>query len=344
MVFNVVKFVLIFNLFFLMQELFAANFTSSNKKNCSYIFAPGLTSTEMQLAKYLPYFKASTGEIISSNSGIHTVNMPIDICKFAEINFQPLKDKEKMSIFNPSRYLYYFFNNYSSGKFSVNVEKQARLKLAKTLTSYTILVSKINIGQKQDVKCLAKTYSDHIAKFSDNNIILYGASRGAAAVFNFLAKYKPKQVKAVILEGIFDSVHNLLRQKIGFLHHLVENLLMLLTSYKKDGMAPINNVSKIPKDIPILLITSRVDESVPYHCTLNLYRALKANNHEKVYILVLNRSCHVGYICDDKEDKEIYEAVVHAFYKHFNLPYDKNLSKKGSAKFKLCDPKINLLI
>lgn len=341
---KIINFILIFNLSFLNQELYSANFINSNDQNYSYIFAPGLTSTEMQLAKYLPHFKASTGEIISSKSGIHTINMPIDICKFAEINFKPLKHKEKLSIFSPERYIYYFFNNYSSGKFRVNIKKQSRLKLAKTLTSYTILISKINIGQRNDIRCLEKTYSDHILKYPDSNVIIYGASRGAAAVFNFIAKRKPKRVRAVVLEGIFDSVHNLLKKKIGCFHGVIEKLLTLTTSYKKDGEAPINNANKIPKDLPILLITSRADDGVPLSCTLNLYRALKANQHKNVYILVLSRSCHVGYICDDEDDKKIYEAVVHAFYKHFNLPHDKYLAKKGSAKFRLCDPEISLLI
>jgi len=340
MKFKVIKFIFIFKLCFFGLNLYPANFVNSNNKNYSYIFAPGLTSTEMQLAKYLPYFKASTGEIISSKSGIHTINKPINICKFAEIDFKPLNHKEKLSIFNPSRYLYYFFNNYSSKKFSVNIKNQDKLKFAKTLTSYTILVSKINIGQKQDISCLAKTYYEHISKYPNNNIILYGASRGAAAAFNFMAEYNPKQVKAIVLEGIFDSIHNLLMKKIGYFHTVIENLLMLLTSYKKDGVAPIYNISKISKKTPILLITSKADESVPYTCTLNLYRALKANNHENVYILILQKSCHVGYICDDKEDKQAYESVVHAFYKRFKLPHDKALAKKGKAKFKLCNKNI----
>lgn len=338
MLFKIIKNIFIFNLYFLTYFIFSANFINVNKKNYSYIFSPGLTSTEMQLAKYLPYFKASTGEIISSNSGIHTINTPIDICKFAEISFEPLDINKKLFLFNPVKYLFYFFNNYSSEKFSVNVSKIEKLKLAKTLTSYSILISKINIGQKQDVYCLKKTYSEHISKNKCTNIIIYGASRGAAAVFNFVSKYQPKEIKAIILEGIFDSIHNLLIYKLGYLHAIIENLLTLLTSYKKNGMAPINNVDNIPKNIPILLIASKSDESVPCQCTLNLYKALKQKEHKDVYILLLNKSSHVGYICDDKKDKENYENVVHAFYKKFNLPHDKKLAKKGLKKFKLCSP------
>ncbi len=332
------KVILISNLLGVLE---AANFVNFNDtKSYSYIFAPGLTSTEMQLAKYLPSFIASTGEKISSRQGIHTINLPISICKFAEIDFQNFKNKSKFNIFNPAKYFYYFFNNYLNGKFSVNVKKSKRLKLANTLSSYTILVSKINIGQQEDIKCLSKTYAEHISNYKNTEVILYGASRGAAAAFNFISQFRPKYVKAVILEGIFDSIHDLLFQKVGYFNIVVENLLTLVTSYKKDGISPINNINNIPRNLPILLVTSRVDESVPCQCTINLYNALRSIGRKEVNILILDKSSHVGYICDNIQDKNNYQSVVHAFYRYYGFPHDEELAKRGYSKFKLCKPEL----
>ena len=44
---------------------------------------------------------------------------------------------------------------------------------------------------------------------------------------------------------------------------------------------------------------------------------------------------------DDPEDKERYESVVHAFYKHYNLPYNTQKASKGQEAFAQTQPSIS---
>lgn len=41
---------------------------------------------------------------------------------------------------------------------------------------------------------------------------------------------------------------------------------------------------------------------------------------------------------DDLEDKKCYEAVVHAFYKYYNLPHNSAKARAGAAAFAATQP------
>jgi hypothetical protein len=136
------------------------------------------------------------------------------------------------------------------------------------------------------------------------------------------------------LEGCFDSLDGLAPVRWPWLYRiggfsLASSILEKMTSYERSGISPISSVAKFPQDVPVLFITSKVDREVPYVCAEHLAKALVQAGHKQVYFLSLNHSSHVGYMCDDKDDKALYEKVVHALYQKLNLPYIPSLAEQG---------------
>ena len=79
-------------------------------------------------------------------------------------------------------------------KYGITVTDNPNSKL--TVANYTPNFASSNIGQYKDINTLHKTYKKHISKFPDTDVILYGDSRGAATIFNFITHYiNPKRLK-----------------------------------------------------------------------------------------------------------------------------------------------------
>lgn len=96
-------------------------------------------------------------------------------------------------------------------------------------------------------------------------------------------------------------------------------------------------------DIPLLLVTSLKDGLVPPQSTIGLYKRLIERDHKRVHLLVLKRSLHPTYMIDDLEDKTMYENVVHAFYKQYNLPHNSKKAALGNTEFLSTQPNVEQL-
>ncbi len=309
---------------------FAANFKHPNNKKVSYIFSPGIISCQTQAAKYFPYFLAENGEKISCTGGIHILNDPITICLYPEIVKKSLKDEANGTF----SFLGHFITGYFNRKYGIDVLKEQNPSSDYTLENHSFDISKINLGQTADVDTLYKTYNEHIEKYPDTCVIMQGTSRGAAAAAICAAKYNLPNLKALILEAPFDEIDHMLKHNsIIFNNKLVKKFLPKITSYDPNGDSPLKSASHMPKDIPILIITSKADSLIHHHCGSRLHRHLVKLGYDKVHLLVLERSSHSGYAYDDPKDKEKYESVVHAFYKHYDLPHDENLAHLGTTEW-----------
>jgi len=317
-----------FNIFFsgicllFAQYCYSAHF---NDAKTSYIFAPGLHSYETQLARYTPQFTAITGEEVSSPKGIHAINQPVTICKFPEIKLQSTK---KMFL-NPIDWITSAIMTLRNVKCGVQIT-DSKLGSKYKINGHASDISKINLGQEADIKALTETYNKHIALYPNTDIILFGTSRGAATTFNAMAQKAFPQIKMIVLEGIFDSISHLLRHKYKTTHNFVQAIIARFTSYKPEGISPQSLVTNYPKDLPTLIVSSKKDELVPYCCTEKLYAALKDAGYSKVHFLILENAGHAGYSCDNQQDKDLYESVLHAFYKHYNQSHDQELAQAGA--------------
>jgi len=343
---------------------------SEGKISYSYVYAPGMSSTETQLARYCPDFIAATNERVTCSRGIETIQAQVKCCTFAEVNLQSNQERSKLlnrvgnliiplcaywcaqhhlnkpyssicsGIFFPTAITYALWNQINFALFSLKNKKngvqvqQLSKNNSHSVATHWINPFKVNVAQDTDVAICKAKIDEAIAQESNKpqKVILYGVSRGSATVFSTCARHYSEQIAAVVCEGVFDTVNNILvygnlfsRLKIGLLKY------SKLTNFKADGISPITSALQMPKDVPIALITSIVDEVVPHQCTLNLYKKLRELGYTKVHILILKTSKHDVYPTGD--EKEIYEAFIHAFYKRYNLPHIAKFAADGEKVF-----------
>ena len=176
---------------------------------------------------------------------------------------------------------------------------------------------KINLAQEDDLNRAVHRIRMALAVDQDRDLILYGCSRGAAVALSALAlldEESQKRIKLVVCEGIFDSVEHVLETRFGPWVRPIVRYLLSFTRYKPDGSSPLKLVPRLPKNVPVVLITSEADRVVSKECTMNLYDALKNQVHE-VHCLLLTKSSHSGYSSDDLEDAVGYYQMMLKIYR-----------------------------
>lgn len=317
----------------------------------SYIYAPGIFAAEFMMGRYCPSFTAVTGEKVVWNSGGNVIGQPHSTVIFPEIDL----NKPTVTTFNPLKAIFNSFKRdffplakrFLEEKYKFSVEDNPACD--QSVVNYGFNFGKANIAQKNDINALAQTYEQHLKKYPDTEVVLYGDSRGAATILNFIAQHNPSQVKAAVIEGVFDTIPHVIKHLAyedkgeiveGRLHNI---LSFIARDYHKKGPFPLDFVAKIKNDIPLLLVTSLKDGLIASQCTISLYNMLKKRNHPKVHILILKESWHPTYMIDNVEDKRIYESVVHAFYKRYGLPYNQVKAQEGHSIFLTTKPEIGRL-
>ena len=194
-----------------------------------------------------------------------------------------------------------------------------------------------SFGQENEIARLHEVYTSKVNP--GEKVVACGVSRGASILIPYLAIHKPSNIAAAVLESPFDSMHSVvtgIREKMSKYISVSDNkahgiLEYVFSKYKRNGIRPIDLVPEFPTDIPILIICARTDMLVPFESSLNLYKALRANNHTKAHILILDKGKH-GFLING-EDGDRYEQVTHAFYKHYGLPHNPALAEKGYVDF-----------
>ncbi len=320
-------------------------------EHISYIYAPGLWATEMVMGRYCPHFTAVTGEKFTFRKGGHVIGEPHTAVIFPEIDLR----KPGYFTFNPiTAYLnrirndlFPLLSRLFTEKYDFEVEDNPHSEFS--VINYGYNFGQANAGQTKDIKAVHKTYQLHLKKYPHTNIVLYGDSRGSTTLFNFLAEYNPKNVKAAILESPYDDMDHYINHlfyidKTEAAQERLHSLFSLMTgSYKRNGPCARKYAEIISDDVPLLLVGSLTDGLVAPQCVIYLYCRLKERGHTNVHILMLKNSSHPCYMLDNTEDKQLYEAVVHAFYKRYNLPHNSARAHAGYHEFQATQPSIQEL-
>lgn len=199
-------------------------------------------------------------------------------------------------------------------------------------------ITQSDLAQKRDLAALKAAYRNIETR---EKPILVGVSRGAAAVLNFMALEKPEHIAAIVVESPFGHVHDVVEHLTSrrlqrlpvFLQARILNFLkggisQVLPHFDDQGAHPIELIHQIDKETPVLFICSKEDSLVPCHSTLRLYQELKNSGHKKVHIFIFEHGNHANLILQEE-----YREVVHAFYRHYNLPHDPELAEKGKSHF-----------
>jgi hypothetical protein len=314
----------------------------------SYLYAPGLMATEMAMGRYCPEFTAITGEKFTFKKGGHVIGQPHRAVIFPEIDLR----KPTYFTFNPITWyinkirddLFPLFFRIFRDTYKFEVEENPNSPLS--VINYTFNFGQANGGQKEDIKAIHTTYHDLLKQNPDVQIVVYGDSRGSAALFNFLAQHNPSNVKAAVLESVYDDMDHYIKHlfytdKDEKTENRLHNIYSLLVGkFKRKGMSARKSAEIITDDTPKLLVGSLRDSLVAPQCVIYLYKRLIERGHKQVHLLMLKSSSHPGYMLDNQEDKEVYEAVVHAFYKHYNLPHNKQKAMLGKGLFAATQPSL----
>lgn len=304
-----------------------------------YFYAPGIVACESQAANYCPGMKASTDETIINNNNYQLFPQDhVRACNFIDAvpkGYDSINNEARglirrfffgmaglahktINVFSP-----YFINQYYIRRGLSIINKNI---FSCTVNPFRIKPFFLSFGQKKDIETFTAFYEQQTKQEPDRSIVLYGPSRGAATIFNFIATQYPSQdiknVKAIILESCFDSMTHCVPSLFS------KFLSKILPYYTHRGLEPIradilqsfiNTCNTY--SIPVLFITSTIDNRVPVSSVYNLLINLLLNNLNSCYLTTLSHSRHSQYMRDNEEDTALLLQSVHTFYKRMNLPY-----------------------
>ncbi len=227
-------------------------------------------------------------------------------------------------------------------------DTKKKLVIKKYGNGFSYTPHRSRLGQADDVAVIAKQVDAARKK-----VVLFGESRGASAIANFIGKASEEQLKkiqAVVLDSPFSSLEDVLDHRIKRFHLSccvtakgLEKWLAkrVLTKYEPAGMQPINsleNPSDTLKDIPILLICSKKDTEVPYTSSEKIYKQLKESGCQKAHILEFDRGSH-GRIMQGK-DKIKYRNAVHAYYGKYGVEHVEKFADAGQESLAQTQPEV----
>jgi len=196
---------------------------------------------------------------------------------------------------------------------------------------YRVNITEANLGQTNDINRLSEAYYSELEKAPKATFVGIGASRGAGTWLNFMGIHGHNKVKALILESPFDSIASTIDPALHSVLHLI------FQKYDTNGIQPRDVITKIPKDLPILIVCVKNDHRVPFSSTIEVYRLLRKSGHKNVHLLVFESGKHGKFVLG--KNRDAYRDVAHAFYKKYGLPYDKKTAKTGNYLFKQTQPK-----
>ncbi len=281
----------------------------------TYLYAPGIFVPSWVIGRYTPLYYDTHGVMVVGRFGgdIFGTSTAITGVEFPEIirHSNPVSLKERLISFAGTSMMH--------AKFGIS--------LYGVETSYDIDFSRITIGQDPDIEAVQRSFEHHRERYPDAQVVVFGDSRGAAAVFNWISRYNPT-IDCCICEAIIDDIPHMLRHfsYFGFaskrLGRLIEaSLCRISKEYNRSGPFPIVSIDGIARSLPILLVASRIDAIVSFRSTIRLYIELLRRGYTRVHLLVLPASEHDSYMIGP--DKCRYETAVHAFYRKYGiLEYD----------------------
>ncbi len=172
---------------------------------------------------------------------------------------------------------------------------------------------KASIGGKSDLDALHERL-DNVDINSKK--ILYGVSRGALVVARYASSTNNnlQNVCAIILEGGPISIHEVIKQKVEkiipflllqqFIILFTMAILQLFTNFKSNQENLDDTwVQKLPKNIPILIITSLHDNIVNWEHARKIYAQIKETHNVK--LVTLSQVGHNHY----SKDPLFYQEV-----------------------------------
>ena len=92
--------------------------------------------------------------------------------------------------------------------------------------------------------------------------------------------------------------------------------LLRVTRYDRNGSSPLKLIDKVPKNIPIIIISSLKDQIVPFKSSENIYTRL-FDNGCIAHLIKLEKSDHSNYVGNNKDDTFKYYNDIMGYYEKY---------------------------
>lgn len=300
------------------------------------LYFQGLFASQLQCSKYtgLRPLLATTGQQAICPKALDIVRFPYIGKELDEVVIHDRARSLRVGLLAYAQEKLWGIIDARDYKFSVQTPGKSRYDIR----SHSIDFAQMNFGQDGDMHQLTEKYALYSKQHPDDDCILFGVSRGAAATCSAYAQNHYPNVKLVILEGCYDSLEHVLSASYQStsLHSWVLALLKQATAFKSDGISPIASIQQFPADTPVVFVHSKQDTRVPYECAYTLATALAARGKNPVWFLTLEHSTHSRYHSDNQIDAEKYTALMHALYQKYNLPHIPEYAHAGQQLMQSC--------
>jgi hypothetical protein len=171
-----------------------------------------------------------------------------------------------------------------------------------------------------------------------DKIILHGSSQGTATTINYTANNPDKNIKAIILESvlltgnsaIFHTVDNAISCDLpdSSYYSLPYTAKSVFPSYSPSGEQPINNIDKLPTDLPIIILHDTKDFQLSFKDAQALYAYLTIVRKNKNVYLFAQESPYGKHInLLEKENLKEIAAINTILKIHDLLPLGDHLIK-----------------
>lgn len=197
-----------------------------------------------------------------------------------------------------------------------------------------------NFGQERDQVSL-KLVVDEVIR-QQHQMVLFGACRGGLNILNFITSqptdYLADNIKAVIVEAPPFSLKEVCKQHArSYIPYPLPSdaagsalygiYRAVLPAYEDRDSIIIENVDRIPKDLPIFIIHLRTDHYVSNENIKKLLEKLVATGHTNVHALIFNDPTLTHATISIAPS---YSRAIHAFLQKYGLPYDELLAQDGA--------------
>ena len=190
-----------------------------------------------------------------------------------------------------------------------------------------------SLGQTYDIDQLKAQFDIIRMRYPKAKIILFGISRGAAAIDGLLSLYPQyaEHVAAIITESEFESMRSVVRNKIAqcnlacFVNEDTGLRLLefLFGKFDRTEATPLEHVERGVAQAPMLLaiprliICSEVDTLVPATSSLAIHQKLSELGHTKLHLIKLSQGRHGDLIRG--QSCKIYQQNMQAFLRRYGL-------------------------
>lgn len=188
---------------------------------------------------------------------------------------------------------------------------------------------RINLGQEDDVTLALRHTRSVLASNPGKRLVLFGSSRGAAVLIQVAARLTPAEIARIpmiICEAPFTTVDNVIETRFAdhpVIQAAVRAALSTFTRYRpenSDRWSPTTAARSFPhKELPIVLVRSRVDTVVVPALTTQIGSLLRIAGVRSVHEIVLNVSDHSSFTSANDADRRIYVDALNALYAQYHV-------------------------